>query len=225
MKEFKSTVLKQKTIISEKCYNQLFDYLSLVSSEPFKLQAQAKLRLTGFIAEGSCILQKANKVSNKCWFINEGMVMACYYDHRKILCVHTIFVAGEIAISPESFMIGEESLSFLVACDGAHLLEISAKGMDSTYNSYPSMERLARLIISNQYNKPLEKDLLIRYKGIKRVLMFFEKFPDIDLIGNNNPIYKKMIASYLCLTPQSLSRLLRQLKIDQKKGVSVLCSL
>lgn len=217
MKRFKDNALIPKSFIEQDCYTQLFNYIKTVQGGDVKFETSLQLSILGFVANGNCILANAEERSKACWFINQGSVIAYYIDHNELIAVHTIFVAGEIAILPESFMANKNALSFLVACDGAELLKIPAKGLNKNYEHYPSMERLIRLVIAYQYNKPLEKDRILRYKGKQRVLEFCAKFPQINLPGKENKIQKKLIASYLCLAPQSLSRILKSIELDKVK--------
>lgn len=219
MKEFKRTALIKKSVIESASLSQLFDYLNKVQGRPFKNEISLQISITGYIANGDCFLVKAGEKSNSCYFINEGSVICYYLDHKRQISVTTIFNPGQIAIVPESFMTDGVSRYFMVALNGTHFIEIPANDVKNSYKHYPSMERLARMIIVHQYDKPVEKDRLLRYKGKDRIPVFNLLFPQIALEGKKTVMQKSIIASFLGITPQSLSRFLKQNGEDKNGGL------
>lgn len=223
MKEFKSSVLKPKIKINANCSNQLFDFLERITDQTYRIEERSNYKLKGLIAAGNCFLSKPGFRKEKYWFVNEGMAFLYYYDANNKMSIVTLFGPGEIAIVPDIVKTSIHSETYLVVCKNAHLIEISIKNNDRQYKLYPDMNALTRLIISYQTNKHLQKDKLLSCKGARQVEMFCELFPHIDLYGAGINRYKKFIAAFMGIVPQSLSRNLKLYKAKLAIPKNPLC--
>lgn len=214
MKQFKNSSLVRKQQISQSCYDQIMKYFSTVSVDQNLFFPHLKNKLIGYYSSNNSILLNGGTVSDKCWFINEGMVIAYYYDHKEECATFAIFGAGETAILPDSFMTGQASKCYLMACPGTHLLEINASDAEEIYELFPDTERLTKLILAHQWQKYQERDQLLRYDGKERVREFFKTFPMIR-VGKRTALIQKAISSYLMIKASYLSKLRKEIEEEE----------
>ena len=210
MKEFKNSALIRKELISHAYYEQYFNYLLKIYPDSAQCFAQLKDRLVGYYSQGNPILLKAGAISDKSWYVCEGMVIAYYYDHNKVFSVYAIFEAGEIAQQPDSFMTGMPSDVFLMACPDTHLLELSATDIEEIYKIYPGTERISKMVLAYQWRKLQNRDRLMRFEGEDRVKQFYKIFPSVKLTDKKK-MMQKIISSYLIIKGPTLSRLRKKL--------------
>jgi CRP-like cAMP-binding protein len=93
--------------------------------------------------------------------------------------------------------------------ENCQLLVIAKKDMEQIYHDIPQFERLFRLIMQNAYVASQRRLLSVMSKtALERYLEFTEKYPHIlQRVPNHH------IASYLGITPESLSRLRKEYKM------------
>jgi len=212
MKDFKNSSLNPKLNIKPEYVNELFDYLKSITDLNPVIFEQLKEKLTGHFAVGYPIIHRQGHVSQKCWFVNSGMVIAYSYDHSRHIAAHTIFKAGEIALIPDSFMTNNPSKDNLIACPDTQLIEISREHVQQMHDHFPETERLAKLIIAHQTGKVRRRDALLRYKGKERIQQFFQLFPQVR--HKEIKLMDRLSASYLMITEPSFSRLLKKIGKD-----------
>ncbi|TCC97196.1 Crp/Fnr family transcriptional regulator [Pedobacter hiemivivus] len=217
MKQFKKSSLVRKEQISPACYDQITKYFSMVSGDLDSFFPSLKDKLVGYYSSGRNILLRGGAVSDKCWFITEGLVVAYYYDQLNEPVTFAIFEAGEIAMLPDSYTGGQVSECYLMACPDTHLLEINAAVTKIIYELFPETERLGTLILAQQWKKIHQRDGLLRRKGKERVKQFYVAYPGIEGSGRKITLVQKIICSYLIITESSLSRLRKEIKEEKYK--------
>lgn len=215
MKQFKNSSLVRKDQISPAGYDQITKFFSMAPGDQDLFFLHLKDKLVGYYSSRSYILQEGGAVSDKCWFITEGLVVAYYYDHLNEPATFAIFVAGEIAILPDSYIEGQVSKCYLMACPDTHLLEINAADTKVIYELFPDTDKLNTLILAQQWKKFYQRDGLLRYKGKERIKQFHVAFPEVQGSGRKAPLIQKIICSYLIITEPSLSRLRKEIKEEE----------
>lgn len=101
----------------------------------------------------------------------------------------------------------ETASAYAIDClEDCEVLQISKQGLEDLYRKFPVMERYFRIIIQNAFIT-LQKRVMINLSktGADRYKEFIEKYPQIE-----NRVPDHQIASFLGLTPQSLSRIRSQ---------------
>lgn len=105
-----------------------------------------------------------------------------------------------------SFLSGKPSRYNIDCLEDTEVLQITKMNLETLYEQVPKMERHFRIIIQNAFiattrrvSANLAKSALERYND------FINRYPQIDQRVPNN-----QIASYLGITPQSLSRIRAQ---------------
>jgi len=215
MKQFKNSELVRKEQISPACYDQITKYFSMVSGDQDLFFPSLKDKLVGYYSSGRYILLRGGAVSDKCWFITEGLVVAYYYDHINEPAAFAIFEAGEIAMLPDSYIEGQVSECYLMTCPDTHLLEINTADIKVICELFPEAERLGVLILAQQWKKYHQRDGILRYKGKEKVRQFYVAFPEVEGSGGKIALIQKIICSYLIITGPSLSRLRKEIKEEE----------
>jgi CRP-like cAMP-binding protein len=103
----------------------------------------------------------------------------------------------------------ETASTYAIDClEDCEVLQISKQGLEELYSELPVMERYFRIIIQNAFIA-LQKRVLTNLSkpAVDRYKEFIEKYPQIE-----NRVPDHQIASFLGLTPQSLSRIRSQFR-------------
>ena len=105
-----------------------------------------------------------------------------------------------------SFLSGQATVYNVDCLEDTEVLQISRKNLDQLYEQVPKMNQYFRLLLQNAFiavtqrlGSTLSKSAWERYQE------FLERYPQIE-----QRIPNHQIASFLGITPQSLSRLRRQ---------------
>ena len=148
-----------------------------------------------------CLL-KENETCDFVGFVHEGMFR--FYTlqdgHEKVTA---FFFSGDFVTNYRSFLTGKPSEHYIEALDDAIVYRIKLGHLKELYDAHHNIERLGRLIAENLYlavanrldsfmfNSPAE-----RYNElVKRNSILLSKIPQY------------MIASYLGIKPETLSRI------------------
>jgi CRP-like cAMP-binding protein len=119
-----------------------------------------------------------------------------------------------IQFGPEGWWIGdmysfltETPSQFCIDClEDTTVVQIPKQSQEILYSKVPKLERFFRIIIQNAYVASIKRiSSSLSKPGWERYNEFVEKYPFIDQRVPNH-----QIASYLGMTPQSLSRIRRQ---------------
>jgi CRP-like cAMP-binding protein len=151
-------------------------------------------------------IQHHLKNANKAFYISKGMVIAYYYNDDQEVIPFRIFLKGEIALIPESFMLEETARYSLMAMGNTKLLVISKANVYDLFYHYPQTVRLAIKIISSLFHKDLERDALMGNGHSTALEKFYHQYGDI-ISGNMMEFRDKYIAAYLHMSPITFSRL------------------
>lgn len=158
------------------------------------------------LAKKGELLLRAGEVSNRALFIEEGCLNMYQLENGKV-CVVELFLEGEMLAEPISFLKQTPTHCFLEAVENSTLYEISHANIYKLYQETYKWDRFVRLIMENgilrlfhrlAYNQALTNEqryLLLQKEKPK----LFERVPQY------------LIASYLSMTPEGLSKMRRRL--------------
>jgi CRP-like cAMP-binding protein len=116
-----------------------------------------------------------------------------------------------IQIGTENSWIGDlgsythetHSLKYLEAAEDLEVLVLDKKTLNALYQSFPILEKLFRILFQTAYIKQTERvSMMLISDAEKRFQIFKQAFP--QLIGR---VEWKAIASYLDMSPETLSRI------------------
>lgn len=106
-----------------------------------------------------------------------------------------------------SFLTGEPSTNNIEAIEDSELLLIDKSSLDKLYDKVPKFDRFFRLLLENNYIATHRRLLsTMSDTAEERYLSFANAYPQII-----QRVPQHMVASYLGLTPETLSRLRQQI--------------
>ncbi len=155
------------------------------------------------------LLLSTGQPAEHAYFIAEGFARGFYYDEQTGRDI-TVFLWNEeaIALAANSFFLRQPSDIHMEVMPGSTLLSLSHGQVSTLFELFPATEALARAL-SLQYNafhKKRMKDLLTR-SAWERYQDLLRTHPRVE-----QHVSQEVIASYLGITPWSLSRLKKQYK-------------
>ena len=105
-----------------------------------------------------------------------------------------------------SFLSGEPSNYNIDCLEDSELIQFTKPNLDALYDDVPMVERYFRLLLQNAYTALSRRLLTAMSKtAVEQYEAFITKYPHIE-----QRITNKQIASYLGITPESLSRIRKQ---------------
>ena len=182
--------------------DRLFQILTSIRplSEDFKKALEKELRYVTY-PKGHFLIQ-ALSIAHHSYFLEKGFAVAYhYYENRRI--VTAFWQPGEIIVSPKSFFEQSPSTENIQLTIDGDLSCLSYLSATKLFETFQSANTLAQVIISRYHAKCEERIIdLHRLDAWERYLKLVKRYPRIELYTSQD-----LIASYLNITPQSLSRL------------------
>jgi len=148
------------------------------------------------------ILLKEGEVCDKLFFLTSGLIRKYEIVRKKEITLH--FYSDQQFVSVfDSFLKKEPSSSFLQALEVCEGFSISHENVYKLYQTDQKWERIGRLIAEGVYVRELNRvRMLLSYNSTE----LYERMliEGTDWLGR---VHQKYIASYLGISPESLSRL------------------
>ncbi len=144
-------------------------------------------------------------------FVEKGMLRSFLVDDTGHEHVVQFAVEGWWISDMGSFLSGNDALYNIEALEDSEVLNLSRQAMDDVMNQLPALERYFRLLMQN--NIVALQRRVIAYMSLsaeEKYLKLMDVCPDII---NRAP--QQHIASYLGITPETLSRIRKQ--VSHKK--------
>ena len=154
-----------------------------------------------------CLLLNAGHTSDYMYFVEKGIVRCFYFDdHTGRELTSIIWKEQSIVCDPVSFFQRKASDINIEVMTGSLLLSISYRQLQHIFNAFPEAEIFARCIsLQYVYYFAQRTRQLASASAWERYLHLLSTHPGIEL-----SVSKEIIASYLNVTPQTLSRMLRE---------------
>lgn len=170
---------------------ELIHFLSLLSlkvveKDEFFYKQNENFNEMGFVVKGLLynFYTKPDDSINVNYFIHEGMPITCY--------------ANLLTNTPASFS--------CKALEKSYILIIPYRSFKNLYNRHSCWERLGRLSAEDLYIEKEERETEFFLGGEERYALFVKKY---SRLVNRVPQY--LIASYIGITPESLSRIRKKI--------------
>lgn len=153
------------------------------------------------------IITEQNKIEKYLSYIEKGSTAIIYSnEHGKEICFDLNY-EGEYVSSYTSFVTKTPSAHYIIALENTLLLSIDYDSLTNLYNKSRAFERMGRLAVESVLLYKETRLLSILTKTAEeRYLELMNKVPDVL---KRTP--QKYIASYLGITPESLSRVRKKL--------------
>ncbi|MFN3342752.1 MAG: Crp/Fnr family transcriptional regulator [Flavobacteriales bacterium] len=164
------------------------------------------------VKKGEMII-KPGEVCNHVSFVAEGLVRYFYFNEGKEI---TADFCPENCYTSEycSFLTRRPTMDYLEALEDSVLVEMDYEGMQSLYSRGALFERMGRLIAEGLFISLSTRNSTLMTKSPEdRYNEFFESHPQMF---QRVPLY--MIASYLGITPETLSRIRKRLTEKAKQN-------
>lgn len=152
------------------------------------------------------VLVRDGEIAKELYFINKGL-MRLYYNKEGEHITAFIFREHLFASSYESFLQQTPSIQLLETIEDCELLSITRERMDRLYERVPAINILTRKIAEQRFiNSQMILASFLLDTPETRYRKFAERNGDLFL-----RVPHHMIASYLGITPVSLSRIRKRL--------------
>ncbi len=151
------------------------------------------------------ILLDPPRVSAHVYFLVSGFAISySFVNGRKM--TEAFWKPGQVMVAFESFFEQTPSLEVIQLLEASEVLCLSYTSVQELLARFPESQALYRDVMNRHYARcrARVRDLQ-RLRASERFEKLLEAFPEIELIAPQDAI-----ASYLGITPQSLSRLKRQ---------------
>lgn len=140
------------------------------------------------------------------YFIVKGCLRSFFVDAKGIEHIYQIRMDNNWISDLESYFTQEPSKYYIEALEDSHLLRISKEKLEQLFRDIPPFERYARILYQKAYVNALKRlngimwePATTRYREmLKEHPYMFQRIPLV------------YIASYLGITPESLSRIRKQ---------------
>ncbi|MBI1837652.1 MAG: Crp/Fnr family transcriptional regulator [Flavobacteriia bacterium] len=182
--------------------NSIFLYFKKFHEISTDSQNAISLISTTISVKKNTILQPIGHACKTIYFIKKGLARI-YYFKDDLEITESFAFENSIIARAESLFSKNPSRKAIQVLENTELIAIDAIALFKLYDSYPEIERLFRLIFENAYIDTINRIENIQFHTADERYTF--------LITESSDIIKrvslKLIASYLGITPVSLSRI------------------
>lgn len=158
------------------------------------------------ISTGSFLL-KPGEICNHTFFVEKGLLRLYFLSENGK--EHILQFASEnwLVSDRDSVFFKEPSKFYIEAIEDSHLIPINDKIINKIAELTPSFRKKNEILLHNHIRHLNQRiNLLLSASAKSRYLEFVKLYPDLQL-----RIPQWMVASYLGVTPESLSRVRRDL--------------
>ncbi len=160
--------------------------------------------------KGVTILQEG-QICTKCFFVLEGCLRQYQIINGEEKTT-AFFFEGEAAVLYSSYLEKKPSKYYLSTIENSILTTGTRIAEKELHKKYPKLENLLNTLMPYDYNKSQEHiELLTNYSPEERYLTVLKTRPELL---NRIPLH--LIASYIGVTPESLSRIRKRILSKEK---------
>lgn len=189
----------------------MFELLLHKIKEKIQLTAEEEQLLSSFfvpkkLRKKQYLLQEGD-ICKHVAFVNSGILRSFTVNEKGNEYIMQFAFEGWWISDQFSFISGEPSLVYIEALEPTEILLLSKDSREEMFNRLPKIERFFRILLENHLVS-LQRRLMhsISYPAEIRYRQLLEIRPDIA-----QKVPQHMIASYLGITPETLSRIRKQI--------------
>lgn len=185
---------------------QLFNHF--VALDPEEEALFCKLFKPVQLKKNDFFLQ-SGELNNKIAFIKKGLVRYFVLKNNEESTLE-FTKEGEFIAEYQSFINRQQSIQSIQAIEDCELLTITYEGLQQIYSSTRSGNLLGRMVVEHRFNVMINQLLSIyMHTPEERYTYFIENYSDLT-----QRIPQYLIASYVGIKPQSLSRIRKRIAND-----------
>jgi len=185
--------------------DRLFQVLSAIHPLSEKFKKAIGNELTHLSLPKHYLLLEAPRIAEYAYFLDSGFAMSYTFMEGEKQ-VEGFWISGQILVPATSFFEQVPSAEFIELMDKTEVLCISYAGVSRLFNAFPEANIIARVVINQYYENSRDRIRDMRHlTAMQRYARLVNSFPRIEQI-----IPQEYIASWLGITPQSLSRIKRR---------------
>ncbi|RYF77247.1 MAG: Crp/Fnr family transcriptional regulator [Cytophagaceae bacterium] len=180
----------------------LLHYISAIAPLATDILADVEQAITVQSVPKGTMLLEADHVCQHVWFIADGAARAFYYKDGKEA---TAWFMGQhdFIISVRSFIEQKPSHEYIQTLTDCTLVSISYSLLQQLYKKHPSFNSVGRQLVEKYYALSEERLFQLRMNtAAERYDLLLATYPAIF-----NQASLKQIASYIGVTPETVSRL------------------
>lgn len=156
------------------------------------------------------ILLKQGEVSNKCYFVLKGCIRQYLFSEDGKDITYDFFTEEQAVILFKSYKQQLPSPYFLSCAEDCTLLVGDIEGEEKMYNQFPELKEITRLMIELNYGKMQDENALnVCSTPEERYMRLLKERPSLI-----ERVPQHQLASYLGITPESLSRIKKRLSYN-----------
>lgn len=189
-------------------FQDLINYMRyFVDLRPIHIDALASVVQPGKLKKKEHLLTSGD-VCNHVTFFNQGYFRFYHYKSDGSEVTRDFYFAPGFSTSYTSLISREPSTLFLQAMEDMNILKIHIHQLQQLYEQYQTIERFGRLMAETTFIYT-EKHLLsfLNDPAEKRYRYLLEEYPEFI-----QKIPLQYIASYLGITPETLSRIRKKIR-------------
>lgn len=153
---------------------------------------------------------RAGEVARHIYFIDSGILRTYHINEGKE--ISTYFACDQQFISTfSSFITQSPSFEYLEAIEDSSVFRISYESLNTLYKKNSKFEKIGRILAEKNYLCVLERTLSMQTKTAKEKYQDFMNTYDKKILTR---VPQHMIASFLGVAPESLSRIRREMLIS-----------
>ena len=185
--------------------DRLFQVLSAIHPVSEKFKKAIEKELTHVSLPKNYMLLEAPRIAEYAYFLESGFAMS-YTFMEGDKQVEGFWVSGQILVPAKSFFEQVPSAEFIQLMDQSEVLCMSYAGVSRLFDAFPEANKISRAVINQYYENSLGRIRdMQRLTSMQRYARLINTFPRIEQV-----IPQEYIASWLGITPQSLSRIKRR---------------
>ncbi|RDY57749.1 Crp/Fnr family transcriptional regulator [Flagellimonas nanhaiensis] len=154
------------------------------------------------------IISKEGEICNRLYLIKKGMVRGYYVSDGEEITTW-IDTENELFTSITGFFRNKKSMENIQALEDTHCDYLEYEDYKYCLNNFPEMRQINRIFLEEYYILAEHRVYLARIPNARKRLNYFIETCKPQIAKR---IPKKYLASFLAMRPETLSRLLKEIK-------------